>query len=57
MATDWSPLLDPRIVCWVILPALTGLATLADPNPRRARAWFWGGAVVILASLILLADG
>ncbi|MGE0463436.1 MAG: hypothetical protein AB7Q16_18900 [Vicinamibacterales bacterium] len=54
--TDWTLLLDVRLLCWVGLPVLTGLATLADPNPRRARLWFWGGVGATLASLLLLAE-
>lgn len=56
MTADWTVLLDLRLLCWVGLPVVTGLATLADPNPRRARLWFWTGVVATLVSVLVLAE-
>lgn len=50
---------DPKILFWYDLPVLVGTAFLYDYHPKRRALYFWGGAVVILASLwiLILAKG
>lgn len=50
-----SGLLDVRLFFWIVLPVLTGLATIYDPNPKRRQVWFLGGAAIILGSLFWFA--
>ena len=48
--------LDPRIFFWFELPVLVSTAFLYDYHPKRRAFYFWGGAITIVASLIVLAS-
>ena len=47
---------DARLLFWYELPVLIGTAFLYDYHPLRRNFYFWGGAVVIAGSLIVLAS-
>lgn len=47
-------LLDVRFFFWYELPILLGTAILYDYHPMRRSLFFWGGALVIIGSLVML---
>ena len=51
---DMTSLLDARLVFWYELPVLAGTAFLYDHDPKRRSLYFWGGAVLIGGSMIVL---
>lgn len=48
-------LLYIKIFFWYQLPTIVSTAFLYDYHPTRRGIYFWGGAVIILASLYILA--
>lgn len=50
-----NELLDLRIFFWYVLPATLGAAFLYDHHPARCAIYFYGGAIVIITSVIILS--
>ncbi len=49
-------LLDMRLFFWYELPVIVATAFLYDYHPKRRSLYFWGGALVIIGSVIVLAS-
>lgn len=49
-----NELLDARVFFWYLLPATIATAILYDYHPKRCSIYFWGGAAVIIPSVIFL---
>lgn len=56
-AGNGTAIFDPRIHLLYALPVIVGTTFLYDYHPKRRVLFFWGGAVVMVASLLMLLKG
>lgn len=48
-----NELLDIRVLLWYILPLSISASFLYDYHPQRRAIYFWGGSLIIIASIMM----